>query len=83
MSDLASDFAIRRNDDGTFDGICLRCFLTVVTVQEESELKLPEQSHVCKEEDIVPSNLVWRDGSVSWDGRKSTSQKKLKPHISS
>ena len=83
MPGLESDFAIRQNADSTFDAICLRCFLTIATVHEESELKQLELSHVCKEENIVMSNLVWRDGSVSWDGRKSASQKKLRQHTSS
>lgn len=44
---LADGFRRRRNEDGTFDSICLRCFLTAASAPEESELTSLELKHVC------------------------------------
>ena len=38
-------FRHRQNQDGTWDSICLRCFLTVVTVSREADLAKAEKSH--------------------------------------
>jgi hypothetical protein len=40
-------FHRRRNDDGTFDSICLACFRTAASSPEESELNSLERGHVC------------------------------------
>ena len=51
-------FPHRRNTDGTHDSICTRCFVTVATVVNESELTGHESAHVCK-----PMNLYrFREG---------------------
>jgi hypothetical protein len=44
---VAEGFHRRRNKDGTFDSICLRCFLTAASAPEESELSSLERRHVC------------------------------------
>jgi hypothetical protein len=40
-------FAIRQNPDGSFDAICLTCFVTAGTAMRESELPAIEQAHQC------------------------------------
>ena len=40
-------FAHRYNPDGTFDTICSRCFQTIATVRDETELPKIESQHVC------------------------------------
>lgn len=42
-----ADYAHRRNDDGTFDSICLRCYRTVATANTESDLVFSEAKHLC------------------------------------
>jgi hypothetical protein len=37
----------RKNKDGSYDSICLTCFLTVSHAQSETELKKQEEAHVC------------------------------------
>jgi hypothetical protein len=41
-------FPHRRNPDGTFDSICIQCFVTVGTAATEAELKETEITHDCK-----------------------------------
>jgi hypothetical protein len=40
-------FARRSNADGTRDSICKKCFATIATSREESELAQAEQTHAC------------------------------------
>jgi hypothetical protein len=40
-------FAHRRNDDGSFDSICPRCFRTIAQSARESDLQIAEDGHVC------------------------------------
>jgi hypothetical protein len=42
-----SKFAHRANSDGTFDSICRKCFLTVVSSKSEADLEGAEREHVC------------------------------------
>jgi hypothetical protein len=44
---LNEPFCHRRNNDGTIDSICTRCFATVGTAQKESELPEIEHNHTC------------------------------------
>ena len=37
----------RQNEDGTFDSICRKCFLTVARSSAEIGLKRDEAAHVC------------------------------------
>ena len=37
----------RRNDDGTWDSICLGCFKTIARAKSETELREQEFEHVC------------------------------------
>ena len=43
-------FCHRSNKDGTIDSICTRCYLTVGTALNESELPEIEHSHTCDPE---------------------------------
>jgi hypothetical protein len=38
----------RHNRDGTFDSICLKCFLTVAHTETEAELLAYDRVHVCQ-----------------------------------
>jgi hypothetical protein len=46
-----SSYKHRRNKDGTFDSICLRCYQTISTAQYESLLETAESEHRCEEAD--------------------------------
>jgi hypothetical protein len=41
------DFAHRRNDNGTTDSICLKCFRTIATKRTKAELVDSEAAHEC------------------------------------
>jgi hypothetical protein len=53
-------FPHRRNKDGSFNSICLRCFATVASHRTEEELKDQDKNHVC-----VKSVLSERGNHVS------------------
>jgi hypothetical protein len=59
-------FAYRRNSDGSIDLICLICFLTAATADNEAELHEREKSHCCSGR---PPDLV----------RKTNARKVSKP----
>jgi len=40
-------FPHRRNRDGSFDAICLKCLLTIANVRNEADLAKHEKGHVC------------------------------------
>lgn len=42
-------FRHRHNRDGTWDSICMKCYLTVETVTQENDLAGAERSHDCAE----------------------------------
>jgi hypothetical protein len=44
---LGSSYAHRHNRDGSHDSICVGCFATVATAQDEWELAAHESAHVC------------------------------------
>jgi len=46
MIDLPQ-FPHRHNVDGTYDSICVRCFVTIAHVSIEAELTEFEASHTC------------------------------------
>ena len=41
-------FVRRQNPDSTVDSICTRCYQTVATVRNESDLTSAEENHVCE-----------------------------------
>ena len=41
------EFAHRLNTDGTFDSICMSCFLTIRTAENEPSLAEQEKMHWC------------------------------------
>lgn len=43
----AAEFQYRNNPDGTWDSICLRCFLTVGTAEKAEDLTDVEAAHNC------------------------------------
>jgi hypothetical protein len=45
-------FIHRKNKDGSFDSICLKCFQTAVTAHHESFLNSLEHNHQCSEADL-------------------------------
>jgi hypothetical protein len=47
LTQLKSGFPHRLNDDGSHDSICIGCFETVATAQNEWELVAYESAHVC------------------------------------
>ena len=53
-------FPHRRNQDGSFDSICLTCFVTVASHKTKEELKELDKNHVC-----ANSLLSQRGGHVS------------------
>ena len=53
-------FPHRRNKDGSFNSICLKCFATVASHMTEEELKDQDKNHVC-----VKSILSERGNHVS------------------
>jgi len=48
-------FPHRRNRDGSFDSICLKCLLTIANAKNEADLATHDRRHVC-----VPSILSQR-----------------------
>jgi hypothetical protein len=40
-------FPHRRNRDGSFDSICLKCLLTIANARDEADLAKHEKYHVC------------------------------------
>jgi len=49
-SQLTRSFPHRHNTDGSHDSICISCYATVASVQNEADLARYEEDHVC---DIV------------------------------
>jgi hypothetical protein len=47
MSDNSNPYPHRRNEEGSYDSICRRCFATVVRGKAEAELQAYEAAHVC------------------------------------
>ena len=47
MVDSPTLYPHRRNDDGSFDSICPKCFLTVARSAAEETLAGNESAHVC------------------------------------
>lgn len=45
-------FPHRHKPDGTIDSICLRCFRTIATVRQESDLRNAEENHLCSASDL-------------------------------
>jgi hypothetical protein len=43
----ATFFPHRRNKDGSFDSICLKCFATVASHMAEEDLKEFDKTHIC------------------------------------
>lgn len=54
MATDSSQFVHRPNHDGTFDSICVRCFVTVATKFNEGDLEPSELNHDCD-----PKLLEW------------------------
>jgi hypothetical protein len=46
-SQLTCRFPHRHNRNGSHDSICISCYATVASVQNEADLAQHEQKHVC------------------------------------
>jgi hypothetical protein len=42
------------NEDGTFDSICMRCYRTVASGAQNSQLAEFERDHICEDRFIRP-----------------------------
>jgi hypothetical protein len=49
-------FPHRRNPDGTFTSICLRCLATVASHKSEEVLKELEKRHICDVTTLIESD---------------------------
>ena len=47
VSQSTSRFPHRHNRDGSHDSICILCYATVASVQNEADLAQHEQDHIC------------------------------------
>ena len=47
QTEIASQFTLRRNSDGTLDSICLCCYLTAATASNERDLEERQRDHYC------------------------------------
>jgi len=54
----STDYAHRENPDGTFDSICLHCYLTVMQANTEQALAVAEAQHSCPPDSMLASNGV-------------------------
>ena len=48
FSRLAVFYPHRRNSDGSFDSICLNCFVTLANARTEPELLEYDKRHICE-----------------------------------
>ena len=46
-SDTCQEFTLRPRSDGTFDAICMKCYLTAGTIRQESDLEAIKRTHEC------------------------------------
>ena len=49
---MRKQFPHRRNEDGSFDSICHRCFRTIGREKEEEKLRAAELKHVYEDLDL-------------------------------
>jgi hypothetical protein len=49
---MKGDFHRRLKADGTFDSICLRCYLTAARAENETDLHEREAAHQCPDEEL-------------------------------
>ena len=65
---LTQKFAHRRNQDSSWDSICLRCFITVATAQIEGKLLKDEENHNCDVFTIAKPRTVNPKPTLSFFG---------------
>lgn len=53
LSQTAPYFQHRWNSDGSYDTICLKCFITVANVRTEAELVEFDGEHVCNSDSLA------------------------------
>jgi hypothetical protein len=75
--DMANDprkfYPHRQNPDGSIDSICLRCFATVASAMDVSELHSYDKAHVCDATSIAHRNLSSRKNLSSQAAQSATS----------
>jgi hypothetical protein len=61
---LIAFYPHRRNKDGSYDSICLTCFVTVAFGKSEAELMGYDRQHVCEfstmSQRAFDRNVLWR-----------------------
>ena len=62
-SETCPEFTLRRRSDGTFDAICMKCYLTAGTIRRESDLEEIKQTHECHRS--VLSSLTYENRASS------------------
>src|SRR5512133_1301541 len=56
----SGSFSYRHNLDGTWDSICLHCFMTAASSPLEDELQILEQLHICSPAKVSEATkLTW------------------------
>ena len=68
-SQLTHRFPHRHNSDGSHDSICVNCYATVASVDNEGDLAQREQDHVC---DLILLGHVSRAPSSNRDSDRET-----------
>lgn len=65
--DIDNIYSHRINSDGTIDAIRHRCFATVATATDESDLERCERNHICNPEDALRSDVIAEEAKLwSW-----------------
>ena len=66
----SDEFVHRQNQDGTFDSICLSCYLTVSSAPNESALVDDEAKHSCTT-GIAHTTVSQDESDFNTSGRNS------------
>jgi hypothetical protein len=51
-------FCYRQNPDGTWDSICLHCFMTAASTPREDELQTLERRHICSPQSAYEATVL-------------------------
>jgi hypothetical protein len=74
----------RRNRDGSFDSICLNCFVTVATGKTEAELSEYDNRHVCEYSTLSQrafDRRVLEGKTIPTSGRSETFVKEIQANM--
>ena len=73
-SGLSRGYAHRQNADGTFDSICLSCFLTIISANSESQLTEAETQHSCDPGDVLGTDAKCSTSAFEQDEHEKVNQ---------